>query len=232
MNEKNPTLCIVAGPNGSGKTSTTVQLLHNEWAENSLYINPDNIAQEQYGDWNSPVAVLKAAELATKMRYECLRKRQDFVFETVFSSDEKLAFVEEAKKAGFFIRIFFVCTNNPEKNVRRITQRYLNGGHEVPISKIISRYYKSLLNIGKAISLVDRVYVYDNSIENQIPVPHCKRDPLPNNIRGNPAVGTVPYQIENEESIPKLETKETTERYSWWHARAERRYPYRGKRMP
>ena len=45
MNEKNPTLCIVAGPNGSGKTSTTVQLLHNEWAENSLYINPDNIAQ-------------------------------------------------------------------------------------------------------------------------------------------------------------------------------------------
>lgn len=69
MNEKNPTLCIVAGPNGSGKTSTTVQLLHNEWAENSLYINPDNIAQEQYGDWNSPVAVLKAAELATKMRY-------------------------------------------------------------------------------------------------------------------------------------------------------------------
>ena len=30
MNEKNPTLCIVAGPNGSGKTSTTVQLLHNE----------------------------------------------------------------------------------------------------------------------------------------------------------------------------------------------------------
>ena len=96
MNEKNPTLCIVAGPNGSGKTSTTVQLLHNEWAENSLYINPDNIAQEQYGDWNSPVAVLKAAELATKMRYECLRKRQDFV-------------------------------------------------------------------------LVDRVYVYDNSIENQIP---------------------------------------------------------------
>ena len=151
MNEKNPTLCIVAGPNGSGKTSTTVQLLHNEWAENSLYINPDNIAQEQYGDWNSPVAVLKAAELATKMRYECLRKRQDFVFETVFSSDEKLAFLEDPQRAGIF------------------TQRYLNGGHEVPISKIISRYYKSLLNIGKAISLVDRVYVYDNSIENQIP---------------------------------------------------------------
>ena len=47
MKKKRPTLCIVAGPNGSGKTSATIQLLHNEWAENSIYINPDNIAQEQ-----------------------------------------------------------------------------------------------------------------------------------------------------------------------------------------
>ena len=37
---------------------------------------PDNITQEQFGDWNSPVAVLKAAELATKMRYECLEKNK------------------------------------------------------------------------------------------------------------------------------------------------------------
>lgn len=96
MEEKCSTLCIVAGPNGSGKTSTTMQLLHYEWTENSLYINPDNIAQEQFGDWNSPVAVMKAAELATKMRYECLEKRKDFVFETVFSSDEKLDFVRKA----------------------------------------------------------------------------------------------------------------------------------------
>lgn len=169
MKKKRPTLCIVAGPNGSGKTSATIQLLHNEWAENSMYINPDNIAQEQFGDWNSPSAVLKAAELATKMRYDCLSQKKDFVFETVFSSDEKVRFVEQAKSEGFFIRIFFVCTESPEINVKRITRRYLNGGHEVPISKIVSRYYKSLLNIGKVIPLVDRVYVYDNSVEDQMP---------------------------------------------------------------
>lgn len=51
-NTKLPTLCIVAGPNGSGKTTTTIQLLANEWAADSLYINPDNIAQETFGDWN------------------------------------------------------------------------------------------------------------------------------------------------------------------------------------
>lgn len=59
-----PTLCIVAGPNGSGKTTTTTELLKYEWAENIVYINPDNIAQEQFGDWNSPKAILQAAEKA------------------------------------------------------------------------------------------------------------------------------------------------------------------------
>ena len=54
-------------------------------------------------------------------------------------------------------------------NVARITQRYLNGGHEVPISKVISRYYKSLLNAEEAIAFVDRSYVYDNSIDDQLP---------------------------------------------------------------
>lgn len=164
-----PTLCIVAGPNGSGKTSTTIQLLNNEWAEDSVYINPDNIAQERFGDWNSPEAVLKAAELATEMRYKCLADRVDFVFETVFSSEEKLQFVKKAKSEGYFVRFFYVCTETPVINAGRIAQRYMSGGHEVAISKIFSRYYKSLKMAAIAIPFVDRAYVYDNSVNNQTP---------------------------------------------------------------
>lgn len=164
-----PVLCVVAGPNGSGKTSTTEKLLANEWAADSVYINPDNIAQEQYGDWNSQDAVLKAAREATRLRYECLEKGVSFVFETVFSSQEKLDFLLKAHEAGFFIRFFYVCTNNPEINVLRIAQRYLNGGHEVPMSKIFSRYYKSLTLAAQAIQFVDRAYIYDNSRDNELP---------------------------------------------------------------
>ena len=167
--KKRPVMCIVAGPNGSGKTTTTEQLLKNEWGADSLYINPDNIAQEQYGDWNSADAVLKAAQTATGQRYECLSNGTDFVFETVFSSAEKMEFLRKAKDAGFFIRIFYVCTESPLININRIAQRYLNGGHEVPISKTISRYYSSLKNISEAIKIADRVYLYDNSTENAAP---------------------------------------------------------------
>lgn len=167
--EYRPVLCVVAGPNGSGKTSTTEKLLSNEWTADSLYINPDNIAQEKYGDWNSKEAVLNAAREATNLRYQCLEERRNFVFETVFSSQEKLEFLRKAKEAGFFIRFFYVCTESPEINVLRITQRFINGGHEVPISKVISRYYKSLALASQAISFVDRAYVYDNSINNELP---------------------------------------------------------------
>ncbi|MBQ9385520.1 MAG: zeta toxin family protein [Bacteroidaceae bacterium] len=167
--KKKPVMCIVAGPNGSGKTTTTEQLLKNEWGADSLYINPDNIAKDIYGDWNSTEAVLKAAQKATEQRYECLKNGTDFVFETVFSSAEKIDFIQKAKDAGFFIRIFYVCTESPLININRIAQRYLNGGHEVPISKTISRYYSSLKNISRAIKIADRVYLYDNSVENAAP---------------------------------------------------------------
>lgn len=48
-----PVLIVIAGPNGSGKTSVTSRILHHEWMENAVYINPDIIAQEKFGDWNS-----------------------------------------------------------------------------------------------------------------------------------------------------------------------------------
>ena len=81
MEKNKPTLLVIAGPNGSGKTTVTTQILKHEWVEGCVYINPDNIAQEQFGDWNSPDAVLKAAKLATEQREKCLKDQQSFIFE-------------------------------------------------------------------------------------------------------------------------------------------------------
>ena len=57
----NPEMIIIAGPNGSGKTSVTQKFLHHEWAEGTLYINPDEIAKNEFGDWNSKESIKKAA---------------------------------------------------------------------------------------------------------------------------------------------------------------------------
>jgi predicted ABC-type ATPase len=164
-----PRLLIIAGPNGSGKTSVTDKILKHEWVEGCEYINPDNIARDMFGDWNSPEAVLKAARYATDEREKCLAERRSLIFETVLSAPDKISFVKRAKQNGYFIRFFFICTDNPRINAARITHRVMMGGHNVPIPKIISRYYKSIANCELLVPYVDRLYMYDNSIENTLP---------------------------------------------------------------
>jgi predicted ABC-type ATPase len=160
-----PVLIVIAGPNGSGKTTITSKILKHEWLENALYINPDQVAQDRFGDWNSPEAVLRAAQYCEEQREACLRQGQSLIFETVLSTDSKVDFIRRAHEAGYFIRIFFVSTAHPAINAARIAQRVMEGGHDVPISKIISRYQKSILNCKRVAAIADRVYIYDNSVD-------------------------------------------------------------------
>ena len=164
---RKPVLIVIAGPNGSGKTSTTRLVIRHEWAEQCVYINPDEIAQNKFGDWNDVDAVRQAVEYCETWREQLLAERKDFIFETVLSSDEKVNFLKRAKEAGYFIRMFFICTGSPTINAARIANRVMEGGHDVPIQKIISRYQKAIINAIKVMGFVDRVYVYDNSIDNQ-----------------------------------------------------------------
>lgn len=160
-----PVLIVIAGPNGSGKTSVTSKILHHEWLEDSEYINPDNVARDLFGDWNNPDSVLKAANYCNDWRERCLTDRKSHIFETVMSATDKVDYILRAKEAGFFVRLFFVSTDSPTINAKRVANRVLNGGHDVPIPKIISRYDKSIANCIALAPYVDRLYVYDNSIE-------------------------------------------------------------------
>lgn len=160
-----PVLIVIAGPNGSGKTSITSKILHHEWLEDSDYINPDYVARDVFGDWNSRDAVLKAANYCEDWRERCLTERKSLIFETVMSAPDKVDFILRAKEAGFFVRLFFVSTESPTINASRVANRVLNGGHDVPISKIISRYAKSIVNCILLSKAVDRLYVYDNSVD-------------------------------------------------------------------
>ena len=90
--EHRPELIIIAGPNGSGKTSVTQKFLHHEWAEGTIYINPDEVAKERFGDWNSREAIISAANYCAEWRERCLAEKNSFVFETVMSAEDKLDF--------------------------------------------------------------------------------------------------------------------------------------------
>ena len=162
-----PRLIIVAGPNGAGQTSITEQLLLHESMTGCVYVNPDFIARDQFGDWNSFESVLKAAQKSTEIREQCLCEGNSLAFETVLSAPDKVDFIRRAKKAGYFIRLFFVGTDDPSINAKRVAMRVMEGGHDVPIGKIISRYAKSLANCSLIAKIADRSYLYDNSVEGE-----------------------------------------------------------------
>lgn len=156
---------MVAGPNGAGKTTVTARLRAERWSEGVEYLNPDEIARDRFGDWNSPDAVLKAAEWTKERREALLGQGAGIAFETVLSTDEKIDFVARAKAANYFVRVFFIGTGDPRINAARVADRVLAGGHAVPIEKILSRHVRAIGNLGSVIALADRVYIYDNSVD-------------------------------------------------------------------
>lgn len=189
-----PLLIVIAGPNGSGKTTITSEVLESDWLEDAVYINPDIVAQEKFGNWNSPEAVREAALFCEQWREQCLANGESLIFETVMSAPDKLHFIRRAKKAGYFVRIFFISTANPTINAARIARRVMKGGHDVPIPKIISRYIKSIANCAEIAPVVDRLYVYDNSLEDKKAVPLFR---LRNGAIGKQYVETVPEWAQN-----------------------------------
>ena len=164
---RKPVLIVIAGPNGSGKTSTTRLVIKHEWADQCVYINPDEIAQSKFGDWNDEHAIRQSVEYCEQWREQLLKEHNDFIFETVLSSEGKVDFLKRATEEGYFIRMFFICTTSPTINAARIANRVMEGGHDVPINKIISRYEKAIINAARVAKFVDRAYFYDNSIDNR-----------------------------------------------------------------
>ena len=109
-----------------------------------------------------------ASATADFIRYQLLKQHRSFTFETVMSSPDKIDFLAKARELGYKTYLYFVATEDPAINIRRVQQRVRNGGHDVPHDKITSRYYRSLDLLLPAIRLTNRAYLFDNSGENQI----------------------------------------------------------------
>jgi len=96
-----------------------------------------------------------------------LRAGAGIAFETVLSSPGKIDFLQRAKASGYFVRVLFIGTADPRINAARVAGRVIEGGHTVPIEKIVDRYGRSMANLPVAIRVADRVYLYDNSEEDR-----------------------------------------------------------------
>jgi predicted ABC-type ATPase len=147
-----PEVVVFAGPNGSGKTTITHML-----KTVGVYINADDIKK------SSLCTDLEAAIKAEELREHMLKTGKEFTFETVLSTDRNLKLLKKAKEKGYFIRCFYILTNNYKINKARVRMRESMGGHDVPEEKIKSRYEKALNLLPELIKVCDIVHIYDNT---------------------------------------------------------------------
>lgn len=105
----------------------------------------------------------EAAFTAAFIRYLLVKDQKSFSYETVMSDNSKLRELEKAKKMGFKTYLYFICTDDYEKNIDRVKLRVAKGGHNVDVDRIRKRYFKTLENLAEVIKTVDRTFLFDNS---------------------------------------------------------------------
>jgi predicted ABC-type ATPase len=157
VDDQKPILVVFAGPNGSGKTSLAQSAYANSRSLPRLYINADSIAKDLSID------AYKAALEAEKLRNNAVAAGISFVMETVMSTPDKVELMREAKRKRYRIHLEYITTQNPVINVARVHNRVLDGGHDVPEEKIVSRYERSMKLLSQAAAIVDIAVIYDNS---------------------------------------------------------------------
>ncbi|MGB5025291.1 MAG: zeta toxin family protein [Saprospiraceae bacterium] len=155
-------LFIIAGPNWAGKTTASFSILPGILGVNE-FVNADEIARG-LSPFNPISVSIKAGKLMLNRIDELLSNRLDFAFKTTLSSKSFTNTIRKAKTQHYFVTLVFFYLESPELAIQRVKNRILEGGHSIPESVIIRRYYKGLANLFSLyLKLVDKWLIFDNS---------------------------------------------------------------------
>ncbi|MEA3314937.1 MAG: zeta toxin family protein [Campylobacterota bacterium] len=133
------TLYIIAGANGSGKTTFAKEFSKKQ---NFEFINADEIAKDLDKD-NLTKYKVKAGKIFFEKFKNSLQLDKSFIIETTLSGKYLVKYIEKAKKLNFRVVLIYLFLENPQTNIERIKNRVFNGGHYVPNQDVIRRFYRS-----------------------------------------------------------------------------------------
>ena len=158
----NKSINIVAGPNGSGKTTFAKSFLTLDKAV-PIFLNPDLIAAGI-----SPVDDEQASFQAGRVLLTDIKNRlangESFGFESTLSGKTYLTLLKEARRGGYSITIYFFFVDSVDLSLKRIRQRVKEGGHNIPKNSVLrrqSRCFENFWNLYRPFS--DDWYLFNNS---------------------------------------------------------------------
>ena len=159
---RNKSVYIIAGPNGSGKT-TFAQLFLPDYVQCPNFVNADLIAKG-LAPFEPRAAAIKAGKLVLQQIHEYANRGVDFSFETTLSGKSYASLLAELKNKGYSLHLFFLWIPSPELAIARIKERVAEGGHHIPAEDVRRRFARGLINFFTLYDpLVDSWILFDNS---------------------------------------------------------------------
>jgi predicted ABC-type ATPase len=158
-----PTLYIIAGPNGVGKTTFADSYLPDE-AKQLEFVNADLIARG-LSPYDPDSVTVDAGRIALKRIRELIAQRKGFTWETTMSGRSAARWLRQAGEAGYHRKAYFLWVPDPEILIRRIRQRVAEGGHDIAEALSKRRFLKTIQNFfGIYRHLVDDWKLYENDL--------------------------------------------------------------------
>ena len=139
-----PTLYIIAGPNGVGKTTFADRYLPDE-ARQLEFVNADLIARG-LSPYAPDAVSIEAGRIMLKRVRELISHRIGFTWETTMSGRTATNWLRQAREAGFMLKAYFLWVRNPETTIRRIRQRVVEGGHNISEDVSRRRFLRTIQN--------------------------------------------------------------------------------------
>jgi len=159
---KNKAVYIIAGPNGSGKT-TFAKMFLPDYAMCPNFVNADLIAQG-LAPFAPRAAAIKAGKLVLQQIHEYANRGVDFSFETTLSGKSYVSLLAELKSKGYALHLFFLWIPRPELAIARIRDRVQEGGHHVSAEDVRRRFARGINNFFTLYEpLLDSWMLFDNS---------------------------------------------------------------------
>jgi predicted ABC-type ATPase len=167
MSDESPRLIIVAGANGSGKTTFAVPYTEQIGVQ---FLNADQFA-ETYADRGEENAMIKGGREFFRRLNGALERLEDVVIETTLSGTYTTKVVARAKKAGYVVEVVYIFLDDAALCVDRVGERVRKGGHDVPREDIIRRYARSIANFKDNFTNISNVwFLYYNGVHGFEPV--------------------------------------------------------------
>jgi len=154
-----PTLWIIGGPDGVGKT--TYALAHLRRVAGTIHlVNADELARG-VSPLDPAAAGLDAARLVFQRARHHMARAETFAIESTLSGRTHLRLIAEARAAGFVVALLYFWVPDREVTLARIARRVAEGGHDVARADVERRWPRSMAGFARVAAVADLWRLFD-----------------------------------------------------------------------